>query len=100
MFQKYTQKPVLVGAINWDGSEEVAKFLVDLPGGLFNHYSNTNMLYMASAYGPTLVHHGWWVIDGAEHHGFIICEPNEFKSTYMQAALEEEPKKVKKPKVS
>ena len=77
--QKYRKKPVVIEAIQYDGTvQDIVDFV-----GLENTEMNEEMtkLYIKTLEGNMLVSHGDYVIKGVKGE-FYPCKPDIFKKTY------------------
>ena len=80
MAKRYRKKPVVVEAVQWDGSncEEVFAFL-----GLDHepHDEEIDEIVIDTLEGQMSAGIGWWVIKGVAGE-FYPCKPDIFAATY------------------
>lgn len=89
---KFRKKPVVIEAIQLDGTEqawEAAIAFLGGAGGAFNgHLPDTNphksWLYIDTLEGRMTAKTGDWIIKGV-HGEFYPCKPNIFDATYEPA---------------
>lgn len=87
---KYRKRPVVIEAIQWDGTIETAtKILawVEAHGGTGQYHGEahgTPHIAIDTLEGSMAATKGWWVIRGVESE-FYPCKPSVFDSTYESA---------------
>jgi hypothetical protein len=88
---RYRKKPVVIEAIQWDGTiERAAEILawVEGHGGSGNYHGTasgpTPHIAIETLEGAMAATEGWWVIRGVEGE-FYPCKPSVFEATYEPA---------------
>ena len=92
-FQRWRQKPVVVEAVQWDGTAEGATPIIDWilendgtanyygPGKWDNGESRASYIKVQTLEGRMLVGKSDWVIRGIKG-GFFPCKPDIFERIY------------------
>lgn len=81
---KFRKKPVVIDAVQWDGSRTSWNYIMELgghgmewkPGAL-----GTNTFYIKTLEGDMLVGEGDWIIKGVKGE-IYSCKPDIFRITY------------------
>jgi len=86
---KYKKKPVIIDAIQWDGSNvnEILGFVDHLDIRMSNHTVGDVVkteLYINTLEGTMHASEGDWIIKGV-HGEFYPCKPDIFEETYEPA---------------
>lgn len=80
MIKKYRKKPIIIEAVQYDGSEKSFEEI-----NTFTDYSIENpegdTLYIPTLEGNMLISKGDWIIKGVKGE-FYPCKPDIFKETY------------------
>ena len=92
MFKQFKKKPVVIDAVQWDGSIEMGRELSKVVNGVF--YENTLMFLIPTLEGDLKVNPNDWVIRGVQGE-YYPCKPDIFAATYDRA---EKPKETKSTK--
>lgn len=82
MFKKYRKKPVVIEAVQYDGTVQE---IVDFVGIRETEMDEQNRLYIKTLEGDMLVSHGDYVIKGIQGE-FYPCKPDIFEATYEDAS--------------
>lgn len=84
---QFRKKPIVVEAVRWDGSSEMAKKLVKWindQGGSANFFDVKDMTFsisISTLEGEMYAHPGDWIIQGVENE-FYPCKPSVFAKTF------------------
>lgn len=78
---KYRKKPIIIDAIQWDGTVETAQFLVRWGEGHIIWYFNQNYISIMTLEGTMNVNINDWVIRGTKGE-FYPCKPDIFSDIY------------------
>lgn len=79
---KYRKKPVVVEAVQWDGSKKSAQAINKFNGGqLWTIKTDNRRMYVPSPEGGIWASPGDWIIKGVQGE-FYSCNPDIFESTY------------------
>ena len=79
---KYRKRPIVVEAIQWDGSSKSGQEVTAFGQGAVTWHFNQNTMRCDTLEGPGLhVSVGDWIIRGVEGE-FYPCKPNIFEATY------------------
>lgn len=84
---KYKKKPVVIEAMQWDGSLENAIEILNWCGGRWTA-ENPQRLKIETLEGDMIASPGWWIIKGVKGE-FYPCEPEIFGMTYEAASDDE-----------
>lgn len=80
--QRYRRKPVVVEAVQWDGSEETQAQIVTWARGKIQGYFDTAyFLHVRTPGGTMRAKAGDWIVRGVLG-GFYRYEPDDFEGTY------------------
>lgn len=81
---KYRKKPVVIEAVQFDGSYESAARIVDWSGGGCSATNGDGTLTVATSEGAMKASPNDWIIKGVKGE-FYPCKPNVFEATYEPA---------------
>lgn len=89
--KRYRKIPVVIDAIQWDGSNEVAQEICEwvlASGGEAARVTNpfTDSIAITTLEGTMYATGGWWVIRGVAGE-FYPCAPEIFAQTYVSVGL-------------
>lgn len=88
--QRFVKRPVEVGAIQYDGSMESQREIVNWTNGVAEGYVDHEYhLVIRTLEGPLRASAGDWVIRGVQGE-FYPCKPDIFEATYEPASREED----------
>lgn len=87
MPREYIKKPVVVEAIEWDGSDQeatkIVKWIKDY-GGICNWFENPNQIVISTLEGNMIANPNDFIIRGVVGE-FYPCKPSIFHKTYQDA---------------
>ncbi|MBB6601806.1 hypothetical protein HW432_05865 [Bacillus pumilus] len=82
---KYRKKPVVVEAIQYDGSQDsydkLRGFCGDIVGNWLDSFTNISVIYIQTLEGNLIVSPNDYVIKGVKGE-FYPCKPDVFQQTY------------------
>lgn len=82
---KFRKKPVVIEAIQWDGTHESYSSIIDFTNGLVFKRDDLDFkrsyLYINTLEGELLISPRDWVIKGVKGE-FYPCKPDIFEATY------------------
>jgi hypothetical protein len=78
---KYRKKPVVIEAIQWDGSQESAQAINQFNGGKLWSINDDRQMKIPTLEGLMLADKGDYVIKGVKGE-FYPCKPDIFEATY------------------
>jgi hypothetical protein len=86
----YRKKPVVIEAMQWDGTAEGATGIIDWAlsyDGTIRYHDEDDMLAVDTAEGTVSAQPGDWIIKGVQDE-FYPCKSAIFDATYEPAPLE------------
>lgn len=92
MFDKYKRKPTVAEAVQWDGTIEMARALVNVVGSDLVFYENTREFFLQTPGGRLHIHPNDWILKEIKG-GYYPCKPDTFDLLYQKDV--EKPKPVK-----
>lgn len=92
MFGKYKRKPTVVEAVQWDGTIEMARALVNVIGSDLTFYENTKELLLQTHAGSLRILPNDWILKDTKG-GYYPCKSDIFALTYQKEV--EKPKLIK-----
>lgn len=92
MFDKFKRKPTVVEAVQWDGTIEMARALVNVIGSDLTLYENTKELLLQTHAGSLRILPNDWILKETKG-GYYPCKPDTFDLIYQKEV--EKPKLVK-----
>ncbi|MCP1147935.1 MULTISPECIES: hypothetical protein [Bacillus] len=82
---KYRKKPVVVEAIQYDGSQDsydkLREFCGEIVGNWLDSFTNISVIYIQTLEGNLIVSPNDYVIKGVKGE-FYPCKPDIFQQTY------------------
>jgi len=90
--RKFRKKPVVIEAVQWDGTPASSQAVVNFAGGAITWWFNHNTMQCDTLEGPLAVSVGDWIIRGVKGE-FYPCKPDIFAATYepVESVAREEP---------
>lgn len=83
MFDKYRHKPVTIDAVQWDGTVEMARALVNICPDV-DFFENICLLQVKSSWGTIVVYPKDWLVR-SPNGSMCVHKPEVFDSSYAKA---------------